>query len=259
MSRWNLRTPGLRVKQGVRLLILVLVGIAVNLVSSSIENGQSFGALFTRLGWSSLIIPVAVALLVYDFWTDLQAQKQRASEEQSIRSLFRRRVEQSSEAILQRVFQMCVDLALLPKRDGHINLHYFRAEEVSDGRTVLRKVRTIGYDKEGLPHNYTLDFADPLQDALVICTAYNYDRIVYEVLPPDVQDRYGPVLRDKVDPRIDWVLACPVHQDSDRPAGVICAFGAAQAFNSVTAERIFEGSMWKLAEVIKELRMLSAG
>jgi hypothetical protein len=232
---------------------VLVLGFLVNIISNAVSESASIGDLPKKLGWWILLAPLGVTMLGLDFLGDLRGQRgiltaSRAAHRDSLE-----RVVQTNERVTASTIQL---LARSTKYRVGLNIHLFHRQDV-DGRTALVKDRKAVYETEHLPVNHTLDVAYPDTDELVICDSFNRDEIIYEALPPTHLDRYNERIRNKVDFRIGWVLACPMHNEHARPAGVICAFGERIVFHDEPSRRHFESLMSLAGDVLAAGRKLA--
>ncbi|WP_157548293.1 hypothetical protein [Nonomuraea candida] len=221
------------------------------MVANTVSDGQRLASVPGRLGWWNLLLPIGVALLIFDLVNDILTQRAAAAAERNAHLESLRRLKQSNQQVLSSLLHT---MGRSPRR-GNVNVHLFYADTLDD-RRVLRKDRTVYYECEDLPLNYSLDVAYPDTDELVICEAYNNDEILYEELPVTHPERYNPRIKNKVDPQITWVLALPMHRDDDTPAGVVCAFGNKRVLSDPAGRRSFQSLAVGVAEVIVRLRAL---
>lgn len=229
-------------RPGNKLLIKVaaatILGFWVNILSSAVSEGAALSALPAVVGWWMFLLPIGVALLIFDLLNDVRAQRKIEEAREVVRDQFRQQAHEADRRIAMNLVLLLAQGA----RHRDINIHLFYADKMA-GKTVLRKDRTALYEVEVLPRNFTLDIVYPDTDELVICDAFNRDQLVYEKLPASHPERYNENLKDKVDPAISWVLACPMHAIQGEPAGVICAFGARAPLEDGESLQLFEGLM----------------
>jgi hypothetical protein len=107
-----------------------------------------------------------------------------------------------------------------------MNGRYFYAALQSDRRLLIRQ-EDIYYEGLPMPGEFGLESVDIERDAetIVICKSYIQRKPIYEVLSPELLDRYDPEIKSNIDPEQGWVLACPVIAKGRDPLGVICLYG----------------------------------
>ncbi|GHU44670.1 hypothetical protein FACS1894190_16250 [Spirochaetia bacterium] len=82
--------------------------------------------------------------------------------------------------------------------------------------------------------NFTYDGCRLNAKNIVMCKAYNTNQVIFENLPENHCDTYEDDIKEKIDPNIKWVLACPVWYKNHvkQPIGVVVIFGA----NAIVAD-----------------------
>lgn len=249
------RRHGIKIPLTVRVLIKLSVpttlGFFANLVANSVSDGQELSSVPGRLGWWNLLLPIGVALLIIDLVNDILTQRAAERAEKRAHSEVLRRLKDNNKQVIRSLLHL---MGRSPKK-GNANIHLFYSDTLN-GRTVLRKDRSVYYECEDLPHNYSLDVAYPDTDELVICDSFNNDEIIYEELPPTHPERYNSRIKNKVDPQITWVLALPMHRDNDTPLGVLCAFGNKRVLSDSAMRRAFQGLAVGITDVIVRLKTL---
>ncbi|MFG1994442.1 hypothetical protein ACGFJ7_31160 [Actinoplanes sp. NPDC048988] len=240
--------PPVSTKLTAKVLLTILVGFMVNLISTAVSDGITLAKLPEQLGWWMILFPLALILVLYDVAVDVSGERSHLIAEARMQERSRIEVQSACEEMLQISTQVLVKSALFPRRSGPLNIHVFLRDQL-EGRTILRKDREILCNVEEMPENYTLDYVFPDVDELVICEAYNQDALKYEVLPEDHLNRYNERISRKVDPKIGWVLALPIHSDHGKPLGVVCAFGTRRFFPNENSRRVFQEILWKYSEM----------
>lgn len=240
--------PPISTKLTAKVLLTIFVGFIVNLISTAVSDGITLARLPEQLGWWMVLFPLALILVLYDVAVDVSVERSQLIAETKMRERTRIEVQRACTEMLQISTQVLVKSAIFPKKTGPLNIHIFLRDRL-DGRTILRKDREILCNMEEMPDNYTLDYVFPDTDELVICEAFNEDALRYEILPEDHLSRYNERIIRKVDPKIGWVLACPIHSDRGTPLGVVCAFGTRQFLPNETSRRIFQEILWKYSEM----------
>ncbi|WP_157383181.1 hypothetical protein [Nonomuraea coxensis] len=249
------RGHGGRISVTLRILLKISVpttlGFFANLVANTVSDGQRLASVPGRLGWWNLLLPIGVALLIFDLMNDMLTRRAAATAERNAHLESLQRLRENNRQIISSLLQM---VGRSPRR-GNVNIHLFYAGSL-DGRTVLRKDRLVYYECEDLPQNFSLDVAYPDTDELVICDSYRSDEILYEELPVTHPERYNARIRNKVDPQITWVLALPMHREDAAPAGVLCAFGNKRVLTDATTRRTFQSLAVGVTDVIVRLKAL---
>ncbi|GAA5084764.1 hypothetical protein HNP84_010149 [Thermocatellispora tengchongensis] len=235
----------------IKLSVPATLGFFANLVANTVSDGQKLASVPGRLGWWNLLLPLGVGLLIFDLMNDILTQRAAAAAERNAHLESLKRLKENNRQIISSLLQM---IGRSPRR-GNVNVHLFYAD-VLDGRRVLRKDRQVYYECEDLPHNYSLDVADPDTDELVICESFRSDEIVYEELPATHPERYNARIKNKVDPQITWVLAIPMHRENDAPVGVLCAFGNKRVLADAAVRRSFQSLAVGVTDVIVRLKAI---
>ena len=222
--------------------------VLTNLIASKIYEGKSWNEVFGKLGWWNLLMVVWALSAAVIVKRMLSIQQQEA---QTLLK-FRKLVLQHTPRAVNLAFRLAAEKRLYPDRPGQINIHVFLAG-LKNKTEALVKDRRFAIDQEIMSRNYSLDYAFPRSDKLVICEAFKDDALKYRELTEKDVALYGAKLNEKVDPAIRWVLACPIHSPNNKPLGVICAFGSQQAFNGEDDRRRFEQALVTLAELIHDV------
>ena len=238
----------------VKIGAVLVLGFLVNVISNAVSESASVAELPSRLGWWILLAPIGVAMLMLDLLGDLRSQRGIVSADRAAHREALARIVAANERVTSSTIQL---LAKSLRHKPGLNIHLFFREEIN-GRTALVKYRKVSYETEHLPVNHTLDTAYPDTDELVICDAFNRDETCWEMLPPTHAERYNERIKNKVDTRIGWVLASPMHVEHGRPEGIICAFGERTIFHDDASRRHFESLMSLAGDVLASGRLLAA-
>ncbi|MEO3884257.1 hypothetical protein [Nonomuraea sp. B5E05] len=251
--RWYGRKNSVTLRILIKLAVPATLGFFANLAANAVSDGHKLESVPSRLGWWNLLLPLGVALLVFDLMNDILTRRAAATAERNAHLESLKRLKENNRQIISSLLQL---IGRSPRR-GNVNIHLFYADVIDD-RTVLRKDRLVYYECEDLPHNFSLDIAYPETDELVICDSFRSDEIIYEELPATHPERYNARIKNKVDPQITWVLALPMHRENDSPAGVLCAFGNKRVLTEATVRRSFQSLAVGVTDVIVRLKALES-
>jgi len=239
-SFWDRITPAARITN------TVLLAFLINLVSAEVSAHTKWTDIPAHLGWWMLLIPISFVLLVLDYRSTERIELRVRHEQRQVLLRF----QELQAKTLKRLFELLAEAALYPKTEGSLNIHVFMSRRDDKGRFALVKDRRFFYEREHMPSNYSLDTVYPDEDKLIICEAFNQNTIMYREVSSAMVHSYNQRIKNKVDPAIHWVLACPLHVADGPPMGILCAFGARPFFKNDEALRYFEHLMIQASEIV---------
>lgn len=227
------------------LINTILSGLVVGVVANKLYSGEEWSSVFGRLGWWHILVFAWFGVLIAEIF---RARGTKTAVEKLI-SVFRTHERKTAQQIIQHLLEILGTSIIYPLKSAPLNIHLFLTDKI-DGKIALIKDRSVAYEQDPMPHNNPLDYVFVEEDELVICESFRRDKIVYEELPSNHMERYNNRLRDKVDPSIAWVLACPLHVPNSQPLGVICCFGQRLFFKDENKRKYFEILLIRVAALI---------
>jgi hypothetical protein len=132
-----------------------------------------------------------------------------------------------------------------------MNGRYFYTDTKS-GRDQLVRDEDVYFETIPMPEEFGLSRVDVERgaDTIVMCQSFKRRTPIYEVLGPELMERYPPDLRDVISPSQGWVLACPVGVHGAKPFGVVCLYGERPPARNADEVRRLRTVAMRLSEML---------
>jgi len=198
-----------------------------------------------RLGFQNIILLVWLILIIIHFIGRAKENKEYSD---------------AIHELIVQVISIFGKSLEYPSITRKINVHYY-SHRIFKGKHFLIKERSFSYEREYMPHNFPLETINVEEDNLVTCDAFNKKKIVYEELPADHTIRYGPRIKEKVDPSIRWILACPVWftKTEKEPDGMIVLFGGEPFIRTDMQRNELESLLIEFSKAVSKMLKLEIG
>ena len=203
----------------------ITVGIWINILTSSmLAPGTTLMKAIKTIGWTNGWLIFGLTISVYQViltfcWNRYDVKQRNILKQSSIK------LQNDLYYAMLNVVTACIKSF---KPDIKINVRFFEHLK-RNGKSILQKNHQLHISSEPFPNEVGLEEAFVDEDNLVMCEAFKKKTPLYEELEEDHIKRYGPRIKNSVDPTQRWVLACPVlyvGNSSKDPIGVIVFYGS---------------------------------